>query len=391
MRPLLALSLAALLAAAFAGCTSPSGPVTAGSDAPLTGTQFSGAPDQGVAAAGSPHTHGAPKRDDGSVSSGPASATQIPSAWASRWVNITNDFAGADRANVFFGVQSGSITIVPGNADGYRVEAFLEARALTEQEARDSLDRVTLTHTDTLEPDGLHVKTLVEHKPAQSVIPGVQIGLSDYAWADVTVYLPSGPAYELGADTSSGSLDVSGLRGPSFLLSTSSGDLSAHGVNAGNFQADTSSGSITLDSIQASTMVLDVSSGSIDGNALRVGNLKANSSSGDITLKGVIDSLDVDASSGSLDLDAHGDASGAYKLGASSGSIALKVLSDTMRAYKVTADASSGSVTIDMKDAHTSNSKRGDHAEATSDNFAAAAIQTVVDLSTSSGDITVTG
>ena len=388
MRPFLAVaSLAALL---MAGCTSTHGPAAPAEATPAEFQQpvFEGAADHGTPA-GSPSAHGSPQRDDGSVETG-TTPTQVPGAYAKRTVTISNDFGGAALGTVFVGLSGGSIEVAPGDGPGYTIVATLEAHALTEQDARDALDRLELTHTDQMEADGLHLTTVVKEKPAPQPIPLVQIGDATWTEANVKVTLPAGPAYDLGADASSGDVKVTGLRGPGFNLSASSGDVDVDSVNAGTLSLATSSGDIGLDTVQAERADLEASSGDVTGKAVRFGAVKAETSSGGIELQGTADTLTADASSGSLQLELHGLASGAYHLSASSGDVALKVLSGMGHAYHVRADASSGSVHVALDDADTLSDK-DDHAEVETHGFDAAPIQTVVDAETSSGDITIQG
>jgi DUF4097 and DUF4098 domain-containing protein YvlB len=204
------------------------------------------------------------------------------------------------------------------------------------------------------------------------------------------VTLPAAPAYELSADTSFGEVSVSDLRGPALELTTSSGDVSAERVHAGTLAVETSSGDVTLDTVQADDLNASASSGDITGESLRLGKALVDTSSGDISLQGAVDTLEADASSGGITLDAFARHSGAYKLSTSSGDIDVALLTGAGRAYHVRAEADSGQVTIDLPDAH-SESERDDKAEVVSEGFDAAAIQTVLDLETSSGDIAVSG
>jgi hypothetical protein len=391
MRLILAMASLCLIAAALSGCASDktvnpgNEPASAAFHAPL----FQGEADQG-SPAGSAKAHGEPHREDGPVTTG-MNSLQFPGMfWARRTVNITNDFGGASLGTVMAGLGSGSIKVQPGNGDGYAIEAVLEADGMTEQAARDSLDRIEVKHTDSLESDGLHLTTVVDQKPAAPLIPLVQVSDGTWMYADVTITLPASPAYDLTAETSSGDVTVGDLRGPSFQLSASSGDVMVGSVNAGDLTLGTSSGDIGLDTVQANHLAASASSGSVTGKDLRIGVVKADTSSGDISLQGLIDTLEADASSGSLDIDAHGQQSGAYKLSASSGDITLKVLSGNGHAYRITADASSGSVEVKLDDTESTDSQ-DHHASAVSRGFDSAPIQTVVEAETSSGDITIQG
>lgn len=392
MRSLLALLALASLAFSLAGCAA-SNPA---SDLPAEPPQeefqdalFQGAADEG-APAGAPASHGEPQRDDGTVESGMSPPLQIPSYWARRTVTISNDFGGAAVGHVFDGVDAGSITVATAAGDGYSIEVHLEAQGMTEQDARDALDRMEVAHTDTLEADGLHLTTVVKQRDAVSPIPLVSIGTGGFGWAEVLVTLPAAPAYELAADASSGDVSVSDLRGPSVQLTTSSGDISVERLNVGTLEAETSSGDITLGTVQADDLDASASSGDVTGEALRIGKALVDTSSGDIGLQGAIDTLEADASSGSITLDAHARSTGAYKLSTSSGDVDVVLLTGLGRAYHVKAEATSGEVTVDLPDSHTQD-QEDDSAEVVTDNFDDAPVQTILEVDTDSGDITVLG
>lgn len=389
MRPLLATLVLALLAASLSGCTS-TGPTDLPSEDTPEGFRtdhFQGDPAAGVPA-GEAGSHGSPQRDDGTVESGMETPLQIPSAWARRTVTVSNDFGGADLGTVFAGVSAGSITVLPGEGSDYTLEATIEARGMTEQEARDAIDRVELTHDDVLEPDGLHLTTVVKERPAQQLVPFVQIGYGSWATVDLVLTLPAGPAYDLTADTSFGEVDVSGLRGPSFLLTSSAGSILAQELNAGLLAIEASSGDVGLTTVRAGSLEADLSSGTLSGSELLVGKAILDVSSGDIDLQGVFDTLEADAGSGSIDIEAYALTSGVYDLSASSGDIDLTLLTSPTRAYHVTADAGSGEVEVDLKDADTLD-EEDDHAEVVSNGFEEAAIKTVVEAATGSGSVEV--
>jgi hypothetical protein len=390
MRPLLATLLMALLAASLSGCTSSTDTPTDLSEEPSKGFRtelFQGDPDQGTPA-GEAGSHGSPERDDGEVESGMSSGLQLAGAYARRTVTIANDFGGASLGTVFIGAEAGSITILPGEGDGYAIEAAIEATGLTEQEARDTLDRIDVTHDDVMEADGLHLTTVVRERPAQQMLPGLQVSLGSWVRVDLTVTLPSGPAYDLTADTSFGDLTVGSLRGPSFLLATSSGSIDAEELNAGLLTVSTSSGDAEFTTIQAEQLEASLSSGSLTGSEMRVRTAVIDVSSGSIDLEGIFDTLEADSSSGSIEVEAHGLSSGAYDLSASSGDVDLVLLTSARHAYRVTAEAGSGEVEVDLEDADTID-EDDDYAEVESNGFADAAIKTVVEIETGSGSIEV--
>jgi hypothetical protein len=398
MRSLLALLAVATLALSLAGCTT-SNPAADLPEPDGDGFQdalFTGAPDQG-SPAGQASAHGEPQRDDGTVETGMTPPLQLPGLfWARRTITIANDFGGASLGHVFAGVDAGAITVETADADGYSIEVVVQAQGLTEQDARDGLDRVEVTHTDTLEADGLHLSTVAKQRDPASPLPLVVVD-GDFAWAEMHIVLPAAPAYELGADTSYGEISVTGLRGPSLRLTTSSGGISVADVNAGTLEAETSSGDIDLDTVQASDLTASASSGHVTGQTVRAGKAMVDTSSGDIDLQGAFDTLEADASSGGITLDAHARHSGAYKLSTSSGNVDATLLTGAGRAYHVKAAADSGEVTVDLDGSGSGQGGRdrgdatGGHADVVSDGFDSAPIQTIVDVETSSGDITVTG
>lgn len=390
MRSLLALLAVTALAFSLAGCTASDTAADLPPEPSEEGFQdalFQGTPDQG-APAGEASGHGEPQREDGPVEAGMSPPVQVPTFWARQTITISNDFGGAAMGHAFFGVDSGGITIETAEGDGYSIEVLLESHGMTEQDARDALARIEVAHTDALEDDGLHLSTVVKQLPAASPLPFVVVGGGSFAWAELRVTLPAAPAYELGADTSSGEVSVSDLRGPALQLTTSSGDVSVQRVNAGTLQVDTSSGSIVLDTVQADDLEASASSGDVTGEALRLGKALVDTSSGDIDLQGAVDTLEADASSGSIDLEAFARRSGAYKLSTSSGDVDVELLTGDGRAYHVTAEADAGEVDVELPGAETRD-EEDDRAEVVTTGFDEALIQTVLDIETSSGDITV--
>jgi hypothetical protein len=386
MRALLA--FAAAVVVALSGCTSSPEPLTEPGLERLPGAQFDSEPEQGRAA-GAPGPHGEPVREDGSVESGMASL-QVPGAWARRTVTLTNGFDGAAKATVQAALSAGGIQVQPGDGDGYRIEILLEARGATEQQARDNLARFVVDHVDTMEAGGLQLSTVVRQEPAPQVVPGLTLGLGSGGWATMLVVLPAGPAYDLAVETASGDISVHDLRGPAFTLASSSGDLDVAGLNAGVLVLGTSSGEVSLAQVQARQATVDTLSGDITGQELRIPTLVASTSSGSVVLQGAFDTLDLDSSSGSLEVEAAPMASGAYRFSTSSGHIHAQLRESGPRAYRVAAETSSGSVDVRLAGSQ-SQSEDGDRVQVQSPGYDQARIQTVLEASTSSGDITIVG
>lgn len=391
-----ALLVAFLAAAALAGCTAQPTDLdradAPAEPAPLQGQQFEGEADAGEPA-GSPgqaQAHGEPQRVEGPVQTG-LDPQRIPGAYARQVVTITNDFGGADRGMVSLSIGAGSIRVLPGDGAGYRIEATLEGRGLTEADAQEQLSRLRLLHTDQLRPDGLVLETKTEQEPQAEVVPGIQVGTGGNAWSDLVVYLPRSPSYGLVADAGSGDIEVQDLRGVSFAASTGSGDILATGLNAGQLALGTGSGSIAVGRSEAGHATLGTGSGDVTAKAVRFAKAAIDTGSGSIGLEGIVDTLEADSGSGSITVDAHARRSGAYTLSSGSGSIDLAVLYGGGRAYRVTADTGSGQIDVDLPNSRvTSDAEDPRHVEAENNDFDDAEVRTVLELETGSGDITVT-
>lgn len=337
-----------------------------------------------------PSGHGQPQRVEGPVETG-LDPTQVPMAWARQAITITNDLGGSRAAAVALHNDVGRVLVVPGTEEGYRVEAVLEARGLTEQDARDALARLQLVHADRMERGRLAVETRAEREPRVEPLPGVSIGGWDDSWIDLTVRLPAGVAYDLRAGSAAGRVAVSGLRGASSLVGdTASGTVEMADLEARHVGASSASGRVVASGVRAGTLALDTASGSIVGEGLVAGAASADAASGSIRLSGVLDSLQADTSSGTIRVEAHGSRSGAYALDAASGSIELIVLDDKPRAYRVAAESSSGTVDVQLDDSRTTSGDDGE-VQVESRDFRRARVQTTVEASTASGSITVRG
>lgn len=378
--------LLAVSALAASGCTSPGDLAVplphAGLDGGLQASM------EGEAQAPSSGGHGEPQRAEGPVETG-LDPTQVPMAWARQAITITNDMGGSLAASVAVHNDAGRVVVQPGTGDGYRVEAVLEARGLTEQDAQDALARLQLVHLDRMERGRLVTETRAEREPSVEPLPGIRLG-HDNSWIDLTVFLPRGVAYDLYAGSASGSVAVTGLAGASLVGDTASGAVEMADLDARHVGASSASGSVVARSIRAGTLDLDTASGSIVGEGIAAGTVSAHSASGSLRLAGVIDTLEADTSSGSMRIEAHGARSGAYSLDAASGSIDLTVLDDKARAYRVAASSASGSVDVDLEESRTTSEDEGE-LEVESRDFRRAAIRTAVDASTASGSITVRG
>ncbi|GGS20607.1 MULTISPECIES: DUF4097 family beta strand repeat-containing protein [Actinokineospora] len=176
-------------------------------------------------------------------------------------------------------------------------------------------------------------------------------------WIDYEVVVPQG--YRLAGDVASG--DVTVEEAESVDLRSSSGDVTVRGVS-GAASVEANSGRVDLSDVGENASVL-VQSGDVDLRGV-AGDASVRSSSGTVTVTGVGGAVDVEATSGDVaigvaepvDVRAH----------ATSGRVDVTV---PRGRYRVSVEVGSGDIDCDVQ--HD------------------AAATTAIDLSTSSGDVTV--
>lgn len=344
---------------------------------------------EGEEAATAPH--GEPVVTEGAIESG-MDLQQVPGAWARQTITVTNDFGGATLGSLWAAIAAGSITIKSEAREGYLVECVLESRAATEADARSQIERAELVHEDALDGATLRLRDHVEVQPPVTtplpLPPGVTVNLGDPTLAvHFTIVVPVGPAIELVADAASGDISVEDLAGPLLDVSTASGDVSLASLAMQETLVGTASGDIGIQGLVADSLQVSTSSGDVSASDLSVASVSASSSSGDLGLEGTIDDLDVGTSSGDVSVDATPTASGGYSVSTASGDVGL-ALADEGPAYHVTAGSASGDIAIDLPGGEVIEDKER-HKEVASPGFDDAAIQTTVDVATSSGDISV--
>ncbi len=157
------------------------------------------------------------------------------------------------------------------------------------------------------------------------------------------------------SQTGSGSINVTGIRGP-LELSTGSGNISAEDVNA-EVTASTGSGSIGLRNVRAAVRT-NTGSGNITGSGISggvnastgsgsirfeqnsAGDIEARTGSGNIEISGVKGSLRARTGSGSIE--ARGEQTGDWHLHSGSGSVTVRLPANA--AFELDARTSSGSI-----------------------------------------------
>jgi hypothetical protein len=179
---------------------------------------------------GAATSHGQPSRNDGAVEVTPDGA----GFRARRSVHISNDFGGAAQADVEFSTANGSVVSCAGGQGGYGIWVLLDARAPTEQEARDALDSMVVNHQDVLAGGLLKLATRVEFRETttgQNLPLPVNTGSSPAVQraASILAGMPSAPSYVFTHSTTNGPVEASGFSGTAAALDSTNGSVALNG------------------------------------------------------------------------------------------------------------------------------------------------------------------
>jgi lia operon protein LiaG len=145
---------------------------------------------------------------------------------------------------------------------------------------------------------------------------------------DLKIYVPEDYHKNLAIDMGSGNLAFSGpaksqpFKLEKLTLDVSSGNMNLKNLDVNEFDHDGSSGNVEVDYLTTKTGTFDISSGSIDIKHYQ-GAIKADLSSGKLNLQmdKLVDSIDIDISSGKVDIDLPDDADFTLRGDTSSGNI----------------------------------------------------------------------
>lgn len=223
---------------------------------------------------------------------------------ASRIVTLSNDFGGAAQADVTVDTGNGNVGTCRRDG-GYVFKVYAYARGASEQEARDNLDRVSVSHSDTLAAGTLTLDTsatltAIDDPGLPVPLPGT--GTDNVEWgATVLAGLPASADYTFDLGTSNGVVEATGFSGSSATLDSSNGEVALDGRwdeatldtsngyvvvdgDFGGLDASTSNGGIVadLDSRRSADVTLDTSNGEIDVH-LRASGAAGYDLSGDAT------------------------------------------------------------------------------------------------------------
>jgi len=150
---------------------------------------------------------------------------------------------------------------------------------------------------------------------------------------------------ELESHSSSGQTVVQNLQAKTIRLSTSSGGILLEEAQTGHLICEASSGGITLKNINAKNATLECSSGGIEADGFFTGSADIDVSSGGIKLHRAEGSLNLESSSGGIQVEwLHYGAPSTIEC--SSGTIRLSLPESS--AFDLIAETSSGSISLDF-------------------------------------------
>jgi len=145
---------------------------------------------------------------------------------ATQAIVLSNDSAGATRAQVQLVTSVGDVTSSPG-ANGYQITVSLQASGNSESEARAALASMSLSHGDELGGDLLSLDTRVAFAPYQAPSSGGIV--TDLRRASIHASLPAALVYALRQHTDVGDADAAGLSGVTAQLDTQVGNAQLQG------------------------------------------------------------------------------------------------------------------------------------------------------------------
>lgn len=193
---------------------------------------------------GSAASHGQPRRSDGAVEV----SRDEQGFRARRSVQLSNDFGGAAQAEVEFSSINGSVISCAGGQGGYGIQVLLEARAATEQEAREALASMVVNHQDVLAGSLLKLATQIEFRETESgqnlPLP-VSTGAASPVRrsASLIAALPPAPSYVFNHRTTNGVIEASGFSGTAAALGSTNGSVALDG-RWSQATLDTTNGSV---------------------------------------------------------------------------------------------------------------------------------------------------
>ncbi|MGG3892133.1 LiaG family protein [Metabacillus fastidiosus] len=120
----------------------------------------------------------------------------------------------------------------------------------------------------------------------------------------LTVYIPEGYDRDMKIDIGSGNINYDARKLDQLAVDVGSGNINIKNLTVKDFKLDVSSGNVNIKSLKANSSRIDISSGNVELNNYS-GKLKADLSSGnfDARIDQLIGAIDIDVSSGKVELD----------------------------------------------------------------------------------------
>lgn len=144
---------------------------------------------------------------------------------------------------------------------------------------------------------------------------------------------------------------------------------------------------LVIPSDTLATLDLETTSGGIDINGLRTDGITATTTSGGIGIQADVTSVTASTTSGGIEAALVPTAAGTIKLSTTSGGVEVTIPEGRRYGYEIDASANSGGVEIDLQDGVVNGDKN--HKTFSTDGFSTRSIRTTMDLDTSSGGVDV--
>ncbi|MDD5502324.1 MAG: hypothetical protein PHH26_02540 [Candidatus Thermoplasmatota archaeon] len=242
-----------------------------------------------------PSEHGTPIIDESAVST----SQDDSGKWhATKTVTITNGFGGADECSLGLDTVNGGILVQAWNEGGYKTVANLEGMGDTEQQAKNNLESLTVTHSDELSGGRISLKTAVDVENSLGILP-IDIFGNDWQnkCATISACVPQSAFYTVDASTTNGDVAATtSLRGEKFTARTTNGAA----ICSGGFN-----------------------------------------------------SLDISTTNGAIEVEIASAASGAYNLETTNGAISMRVKNNGDYGYDVSCKTTNGMLTIYLSNTET--------------------------------------
>jgi hypothetical protein len=129
--------------------------------------------------------------------------------------------------------------------------------------------------------------------------------------------------------------------------------------------------------------------GLIRVSGLHGDKLTADTTTGTINCESDFDSLGLQATTGSINVEIASKASGNYDISTTTGAISLNVKNMNEYGYDVTADATTGSISINLSNTESVGDQSDDHKHVKTTNYDSKAIKITMDIETTTGTISV--